>query len=165
VYPENAAINGEQRARAVEIRRLERAQIAQAYPMVRELLRDLTPEAWQAFAAKIMDHSDAEAGRTGVIVAESDDGHIRGLFVFRVEDDLDQGTTLVVQHFITPGLGRRTVAEALYSEIREITQRFTCDAIHVEVPPETSWELNFFQSQGHRVVNWLLSHSATPNIG
>ena len=137
----------------MEIHRLERAQIAQAYPILRERLRDLTPEAWQEFAAKIMDYPDAEVGRTGVIVAESDDGHIRGLFVFREEDDLDQGTTLVVQHFITPGLGRRTVAEALYSEIREIAQRIACDAILVEVPPETSWELKFFQSQGHRVVN------------
>ncbi len=156
---------GKRKTRAVEIRRLERTQIAQAFPMVRELLRDLTPEAWQAFAAKVMDDSDARAGRTGVIVAESEDGHFRGLFVFRVEDDLDQGTTLVVQHFITPGLGRRTVAEALYSEIREITQRLACDAIRVEVPPETSWELSFFQGQGHRVVNWLLSHSATPSLG
>lgn len=145
-------------------RPLDPAKIQQAYPVIQELVGDLTLDGWTAFAAEIVSGRTAPKGEAGIIVAETMGGRIRGLFVYRVERSLDEGRTLVIQHFVLPGLGRTMVAEALYQAARELAATHGCTCIRAEIPPETEWTVGFFQKQGHRVVNWLLSHALKPTF-
>ena len=135
---------------------LRKAQIGQAFPVIQEVSRDLTLETWVDYAEGLLSGTSAAPEISGVIVAETQSKRIRGLFVYKVEDSLDHGRSLVIQYFVLPGLGRTTVATALYDSIRRLAAENKCDCIRIEVTPETKWEMEFFRKQGHRVINWLL---------
>jgi hypothetical protein len=116
----------------------------------------LTLEAWTEYAEGLLSGTATAPEGSGVIVAETQSKRIRGLFVYKVEDSLDHGRSLVIQHFVLPGLGRTTVATALYDSIRRLAAKNKCESIRIEITPETKWEMEFFRKQGHRVINWLL---------
>lgn len=139
-------------------------QIPQAYPVVRQIMEDLTLPGWIEYAHAVLARPSGDRTGSGIIVAETLNNRIRGLFVYKVEPSLDHGRVLTIQHFILPGLGRATVAEMLYGAIRVLAERNACNSIHIEVPPQTKWELDFFQKQGHRVINWMLCHPTAPQL-
>ena len=147
---------GAQKERALKTHRLRKAQIGQAFPVIQEVSRNLTLETWTDYAEGLLSGSASGAETSGVIVAETQSKRIRGLFVYKVEESLNYGLSLVIQHLVLPGLGRTTVATALYDSIRRLAAKNKCESIRIEITPETKWEMEFFRKQGHRVINWLL---------
>jgi hypothetical protein len=139
--------------------RLRKAQIGQAFPVIQEVSRRLSLETWTEYAEGLLSGTATQAESGGIIVAETQSKRIRGLFVYKVEDSLDHGRSLVIQHLVLPGLGRTTVATALYESIRRLAAKNKCVCIRVEAPPETKWDIEFFRKQGHHVINRLLRPS------
>lgn len=136
---------------------LRKAQIGQAFPVIQEVSGKLSLEAWTEYAEDLLCGTTTAAENGGVIVAETQSKRIRGLFVYKVENSLDHGRSLVIQHLVLPGLGRTTVATALYESIRRLAAKNRCVCIRVEAPPVSRWDMEFFRKQGHRVINRLLS--------
>jgi hypothetical protein len=136
--------------------RLHKAQIGQAFPVIQEVSKTLTLDTWTDYAEGILSGPTTGAKSCGVIVAETQSKRIRGLFVYKVEDSLDHGLSLVIQHLVLPGLGRTTVATALYDSIRRLAAKNRCVCIRIEAPPDSKWDMEFFRKQGQRVINRLL---------
>ena len=130
---------------------LRKAQIGQAFPVVQEVSGNLSLKAWTEYAEGLLCGTTTEAESGGVIVAETQSKRIRGLFVYKIEESLDHGRSLVIQHIVLPGFGRTTVATALYDSIRRLAAKNKCVCIRVEAPPRyPSGTWNFSASRDTR---------------
>ena len=133
--------------------RRNKAQIGQLFPVIQKLSRELSLEALTKYAEGLLSRATSAAESRRVIVAETQSKRIHGLFVYKVENSLDCGRSLVLQSLVLPGLGRTTVATALYDSIRRLAAKTGACVFAIEAPPKTKWAMEFFRKQGQPVIN------------
>lgn len=133
--------------------RHHKAQIGQLFPVIQKLSRELSLEALTKYAEGLLSRATSAAESRRVIVAETQSKRIHSLFVYKVENSLDCGRSLVLQSLVLPGLGRTTVATALYDSIRRLAAKTGVSVFAIEAPPETKWVMEFFRKQGQPVIN------------
>lgn len=133
--------------------RRHKAQIGQLFPVIQKLSRELSLEALTEYAEGLLSRATSAAESRRVIVAETQSKRIHGLFVYKVENSLDCGRSLVIQSLVLPELGRTTVATVLYDSIRRLAVKTGACVFAIEAPPETKWAMEFFRKQGQPVIN------------
>ena len=81
------------------VTRLQRNQIAQAFPLLQSQSGGLSLERWQDYAARLTATENAIA-KCGIIVVESPRGYLRGLFSYFVGPHLSDGERVIIDSFI-----------------------------------------------------------------
>lgn len=123
-------------------------EIAQAYPLIRELAPEMTLKRWQDYAETIADAQSTGGPQRGFLAARSSAGYLLGLCCYRVDLDLRDGMTLTVDDVVVPGiLGQRQITEALFQAVEGLAQRYGCSSIHISCPVKVSW---LFQLARHK---------------
>lgn len=142
----------------MEIQPLGRARAAQAYPLARSALPDLTLENWIRYVAAT---ASGKGGRArGVLTAETARGHIYGLLCYRVERDPRHRRCLAIDPFVAFEIGRRpAVTEALLQAVDELARQHRCGAVHIALPKDWAGGPTFrselvklFETHGHSVA-------------
>ena len=107
---------------------LSRAQTDQALPVMQVLHRDMTLAQWRDAVAPFL-----EAGPdSGVMACEMSDGHIRGLFCWRVRT-VGASRVLTIPIFIAVGLFDAAVTSAAQVEaIERLALQRSCRTVEVE---------------------------------
>jgi hypothetical protein len=108
---------------------LARAQIRTVYPLIREVLPELTLAAWVRFATGLT--GVRRNTRAGIIVARRASREFpSGLFCYRVQRDPARGKILVAEHFVAVDpLHPGDVLSALTGELDALGRRLGCDAV------------------------------------
>lgn len=120
------------------------------FPVLLQVLPAMSLMDWTAFATDMIRRSNADGG-VGVVAIETENGTIRGGFIYEVESDRQQQRRLVVRHIAIPALGQGLVAEAIHLAVEEIARTQSCAAVDVELPTEAAWEASYFAGRGHAV--------------
>lgn len=112
-------------------RRLPPERLEQAFALVRALDPALSVERWRAFARRAVDAAPDEAG---IVVLETPDGYLHGLFSWRRVDRLLEGPTLVVENLVTTDLGvGGLTASRLADAIEALAREVGCRSLRIEV--------------------------------
>lgn len=145
-------------------RRLTPERIAQAYPVIRMAMPNLSFEAWCRFAEEQI--ADDEPPR-GIVTVESEQDYIVGLGAYRLERDLQDDRVLIANHFVAVDLIRReAVAETLAQELESVAKQHRCNALHTCLPGRgtktaPNWLVELMASRGHTVDKLNLRKSLT----
>ena len=140
--------------RRLTTRRLTPERIAQAYPVIRMAMPNLSFEAWCRFAEEQI--ADDEPPR-GLVTGESEQDYIVGLGAYRLERDLQDDRVLIANHFVAVDLIRReVVAETLAQELESVAKQHRCSALHTCLPGRgtktaPNWLVELMASRGHTV--------------
>ncbi|MBM3559648.1 MAG: hypothetical protein FJX53_07205 [Alphaproteobacteria bacterium] len=112
-------------------RRLPPERLEQAFALVRALDPALAIEQWRDFARRAGEATPDEAG---VVVLETPEGYLHGLFSWRRVDRLLEGPTLVVENLVTAdfGIGSRTTCH-LAAAMEALASKAGGRSLHVEV--------------------------------
>jgi len=141
--------------RTLTARRLTPERIAQAYPVIRIALPDLSFDAWCRFAQEQI-AGDDEPPR-GIVTVDSEQDYIVGLGAYRLERDLQDDRVLIANHFVAVDLIRReVVAETLARELESVAKQHRCSALHTHLPGRgtqtaPNWLIELMANQGHKV--------------
>jgi len=109
---------------------LSPAQTDQAFPVVQALHRDMTLAQWRDVVEPFQ---ALGAGDGGVMACEMSDGHIRGLFCYRVRDDGAE-RVLSVPTFVAVGLFDAAATSAAQIEaIDRLARDLECGSIEVDL--------------------------------
>ena len=142
-------------------RPLKRCQISRMFPVLAQVLPDMTLKDWTALAGRIIRRSEAD-GEAGAIVIENDNATIRGCFIYEIETQAGGKRRLVVRHVVIPPLGQTMVAKVIHAAVEDIARTQACDFVHVELPTDAAWETDFFIGHGHQVLGIDIGHT-TPS--
>ena len=140
--------------RRLTTRRLTPERIAQAYPVIRMAMPNLSFEAWCRFAEEQI--ADDEPPR-GIVTVESEQDYIVGLGAYRLERDLQDDRVLIANHFVAVDLIRReVVAETLAQELESVAKQHRCSALHTCLPGRgtktaPNWLVELMANRGHTV--------------
>lgn len=128
----------------VNIRHLRLEQAMLAFPLIREVLTDITSDTWGRMARELMDGGSRKDGSSGIVVAERH-GVLRGLFTYELAEGGDSTRHLLVRNFIVmEPVKRRDSAHALFDRMRELAHQFACSEVHVDLPPVSGWVRNYW---------------------
>lgn len=117
------------------VKPLGRRQIDQAYPLVCAILPGLAVDQWRAFAAVLLDDTNAAASRTGIMTVQTAHGYLHGLFTYAVEPQLQHGRVLSVDNFVVLDLfDVAGVAGTLLQAMEGLARGLGCAAIHTTLP-------------------------------
>lgn len=134
------------------LRPLERAQIPQAFPLVRTILPDTSLARWTDFArAHTLDRGDR-----GIMVGSNQAGYIAGLFTHEIRDELALGRTLAIGSLMVADFpGRAGTVDYLIDGMEALANLRGCAAISAsldivlfEGPPTGAWALQRFVKAG-----------------
>lgn len=129
---------------SVNIRHLRREQAMLAFPLIREVLTDITSDAWGRMARKLTDSGSQNDGSSGIVVAERH-GVPRGLFTYELTDDAESKRHLLVRNFVVmEPVKRKDSASALFDHMRELAHQFACSEVHVDLPPVSGWVRSYW---------------------
>ena len=142
-------------------------QVRTVYPLVREAVPGLDLKSWVRFAEQI---ARPRRGTRSGIVAVTRRGRAMpcGVFLYRCEQQLPAGATMVAEHFVAVDvLDPGPVMRALIAELDSLAERLGCTAIRVLVPGEDSLLHAGLQAAGHRprAVALVKEAPAVPPVG
>ncbi len=108
-------------------------QVRAVYPLVREAVPSLTLKAWVSFARPLT--NPRRAAQVGIVAVRRIPRPLPcGLFLYRRETDLAQGTILATEYFVAVDvLDPAPVVLALAHEMDSLAQRLGCAAIRALV--------------------------------
>ncbi|CAO3377429.1 hypothetical protein [Azospirillum argentinense] len=107
---------------------LAKTQADQALPVVQTLHRDMTLDEWRQVASLFLQ----DGGDGGVMACEMSDGHIRGLFCYRVSAE-GMIRVLTVPIFIAVGLFDAAVTSAAQADgIDLLARKLGCSTVVVD---------------------------------
>lgn len=110
---------------------LREAEIAKAYPLIQIMTPDIGLAAWRRFALPLV---RGKAARKGIVALHGDRQYLCGLFVWRIDQDLRHGRSLIVDHAIGLDLvSPEAVTMALVDAIEDTARRLKCGAVHSHV--------------------------------
>ena len=144
---------------AVDMRQLKTLtltgdRIDQCYPLWRLEHPDLTHHRWQDFASTHL--TPGGPRQNGCLIVEDDQGAIHGLLIYRIGEDVRQGSVLEVDRVIIYGLfpsARQYFARALLAGIEHTALQHACASIRVTIDDEEgegSWLESLLEDSGHR---------------
>lgn len=109
---------------------LSPAQTDQAFPVAQALYRDMTLAQWRDVVEPFQ---ALEPDNGGVMACEMSDGHIRGLFCYRVRRD-DAALVLTVPTFVAVGLfDAAATSGAQIEAIDRLARALSCEAVEVDL--------------------------------
>jgi len=125
-------------------------QVRMVFPLVREAVPGLDLKTWVAFAQKIA--HPKRAAESGILaVTRAGRSQPCGVFLYRREPQLPEGSVLVAEHFVAIDVvDPQPVVEALVAELDALAKRLGCAAIRVVVPGDASLLRSGLQAAGHR---------------
>ncbi len=119
--------------------RLNATKIDQAFPLVRELKKNLTLGAWRDYAETYLEPATIDRGHRGIIAAEYR-GCIRGLLCYDVLTDLGDLTTLAVRDVIVLGMpAGQPASRSLLQQLFAIAGAHRCGAIRIDLSEPMKW--------------------------
>lgn len=105
---------------------LAREQVSQAFPLVSVLDPDVRESQWVEYANAVLDKQDA-GGSEGILAVQNEHGHIYGLSVYMVKQDLNRGQLLEIENFaVADPLGGRAAARALLTALENLARNRDC---------------------------------------
>lgn len=113
-------------------------QTRSVYPLIREVIPSLDLNGWLRFVRQLT--SPRRATQAGIVAARRvGRTYPCGLFVYRVEQDLERGRVLVAEHFVAVDLlDPDAVLRSLVTELESLGKRLGCSAVRSVVHgPET----------------------------
>lgn len=141
--------------RPLSVRTLTAKQIAQAFPLVRAIVPDLTLENWLDYAKAIAKADGMERG--GVVAAQDERGYIFGLFCYKIQYDICHGRTLAIENMVALDMVDRSGAmEALMGALDRIARQKGCQYVHIALPYKTIGHRSFLRplrEAGHEIDN------------
>jgi hypothetical protein len=148
----------------IPVKALSDERIMLALPLVRENIRFLSADAWQAYAGTFLGGQAAdEQWPSGIMVAEQPGGCIVGLFSYFVRPCLRAGRVMVVADLaaLAP-FGRDIVADRLLEAIAALARRHRTRETEIAVTPAAAWWGAFLAKRGYafedrRQVVWMNS--------
>jgi hypothetical protein len=104
-------------------------EAATAFPLMREAVPGLLLKTWLRFARRV--NKPPRPAQCGIIVAQRRARPMPcGLFVYRREDDLAHGPTLVAEHLVALDLlDPAPVMRALIGELESLAEEVGCSAV------------------------------------
>jgi len=116
--------------RELQLRPLERDQIAQAYPLVQTIRPELSLATWHAYARRFPRQS-GDCARSGIATVQDGSGVILGLFAYRTGTAAPHGRTLFVDHFVALDIiSPAAVTAELADGMERIAHCLGCHAVH-----------------------------------
>jgi len=137
------------------LRPLERAQIPQAFPLVRAILPETSLARWTDFArTHTLDRGDRNA--RGIMVACNQAGYIAGLFTHEIRDELALGRTLAIASLMVADFpGRDATVDYLIEGMDALANLRGCAAIAATLDialfdgaPTGAWAMQRFVQGG-----------------
>lgn len=117
--------------RHLTLKLLSGERIDQAYPLVQAALPQVSLEKWRDFARRKIAGNGATSGIQSVLTEQD---YVAGLSVYRVEEDLCHGSTLIADHFMALDLfSRGAVIHALADFLEDLARRHGCGAVHTHI--------------------------------
>ena len=111
---------------------LDRRAIDKAYPLVRNIVPDLTAARWARFVRTRLMSRSPDWPR-GVITIQNAGGCILSLFAFEVRADLHESRTFWMDHIVIPNLpGRGTIWASMIGAAERLAEMNGCGAIRAE---------------------------------
>ena len=125
-------------------------EAATVFPLMREAVPGLDLKTWLRFARRI--NTPRRAAQCGIMVVRRPARPMPcGLFVWRREDDLAHGPTLVAEHIVALDLlDPAPVMRALIEELDRLAKEFGCSAIRAMVLGQESLVASGLRAAGHR---------------
>ncbi|MCW3477798.1 hypothetical protein [Limobrevibacterium gyesilva] len=125
-------------------------QASTVYPLVREAVPALDLRTWLRFAKRIT--NPRRASQEGIMVVRRNSRPMPcGLFVYRRENDLTHGPTLVAEHFIAVDvLDAEPAMRALVAELDTLAEALGCHAIRAMVLGQSSLVASGLRDAGHQ---------------
>lgn len=108
---------------------LGRAELADAWPLIRAAAPELTNADWCGFASRLIDE------KGGVLGVRAADGQLHGVATYRRDEALRGGRTLRVDTILTFELQRDApVRQALLDALGLLAQAFECTSLAIAMP-------------------------------
>lgn len=119
--------------------RMSTDKVDQAYPLVRELRRKETLQAWRIYAQSYLALKLVKEGHRGILVAEHR-GYIRGLLSYDILPNWFDHKVMTVRDVIIPVLpAGQPAARCLLEELLEISEAHRCVTISVDLTKGMEW--------------------------
>ena len=118
---------------------LTRDEVDQAYPLLREIRKDCTPESWRRYAASRLAPSSDVYASPGLVVTRLQSG-IRAVASYRVDTGIADERMLRVRDVMV--LGRpyaETLARHTLGGLLDVACRFECAVVQVELTHASLW--------------------------
>jgi len=125
-------------------------EAATVFPLMREAVPALELKTWLRFARRV--NHPRRAAQCGIIVVQRRARPMPcGVFVYRREDDLVHGPTLVAEHIVALDLlDPAPVMRALVEELERLAHKLDCSAIRAMVLGQESLVATGLREAGHR---------------
>jgi hypothetical protein len=124
-------------------------EVGTVFPLMREAVPGLALKTWRQFARRF--NAPRRAAHCGIIVVRRQPRPMPcGLFVYRREDDLAHGPTLVAEHIVALDLlDPAPVMRALIEELDRLAKGMGCSAIRAMVLGQESLVATGLREAGH----------------
>ncbi len=125
-------------------------EAATVFALMREAVSGLELKTWLRFARRV--NTPRRAAQCGIVVVRRVARPMAcGLFVWRREDDLAHGPTLIAEHIVALDLlDPAPVMRALIDELDRLAKEFGCCAIRAMVLGQESLVATGLRDAGHR---------------
>jgi hypothetical protein len=121
---------------ATSLAPLDVARLAEAFPLVSDYASGVTLEEWKTYAARV----GAAGDRAHILCFDVGGGILRGLCICRIEPNLQDAQTLVVNDLIIgDSMFRRAATIALLRAIERHANGVGCAAVALDVPVSVHW--------------------------
>lgn len=132
------------------VKRLSEERIMQAFPVVREGDRCVSPDDWQAYAREFLGQTTDKQWPAGIMVAEQPNRCIVGLFSYFIRPCLRSGRVLVSADLaaVTP-FGRDIVAARLVDAIAALARQHRAKEIEIVMTHASAWWGTIFAKRGY----------------
>jgi hypothetical protein len=125
-------------------------EAATVFPLMREAVPGLELKTWLGFARRV--NNPKRTAQCGIIVVQRRARPMPcGLFVYRRENDLAHGPTLVAEHIVALDLlDPAPVMRALIEQLDRLAKELGCSAIRTMVLGDASLIATGLRDAGHR---------------
>jgi hypothetical protein len=138
----------------VTYKNLNKKNILQAFPLLRELEPKLDLDSWVKYANSMIESKEAVRGAFG---AERD-GYLRGIFCYEVLPDITHGRVLHVRNFVVLDMVERDmIAKTLYRSIGNLAAQNQCNTVQVHLHPQCQWAATLLENNGYIVQTCCFS--------
>lgn len=139
---------------AVEIRPLTGEHVSAAYPLAHLYAPGLGLEQWRA-------QVESANGQGGGLLAQSMNGSVVGLCLYRIVWTLKAGRTLITDDLIVAGMpGQRKLSELLVRGIEQTAAERDCGAIQINCETPARWLVGVVRGEGYKRCAWRFCKAA-----
>lgn len=144
--------------RNINIRPLDPARVAQAFPLLHLSGTSSNAVEWTAYASQLLKSFSPK--ECGILVAEDDKEVILGLAEYRIDQDCQYGRSMIVQTLTAVDLVPRAQQEILgkmLESLSDLARQQGCEMILTEMPQgdlsaASDWMVPVLKQDGHHLA-------------